>query len=172
VYEVFGSRADYAGSSSGYWSYLKILPSSLTADSLQTISISAHGFSVGGNTVNGGYLLASSVVNGTSKWVAQGKGGASLDQQKVLSLEAEILQMVGDSYAAGVNPGDAGLDNPTARIVVSDQQGGTWSILVGKRYGAQFYVKRSDQPYVYLVNEWTLHRAIPPLNDLEAKPSP
>ena len=172
VYEVFGSLADYADSSAGYWSYLKILPSSLSVDSLQTISISTHGFSVGGNTVNASYLLASSVENGTGRWVAQGKGGASLDQQKVLSLEAEILQMVGDSFAAGVSLGDAGLESPTARIGVSDQQGDTWSILVGKRYGAQFYVKRADKPYIYLVNEWTLHRAIPALGELEVNGGP
>ncbi len=167
VYEVFTNLADYVASDAAYWSYLKILPKSVSVDSLQTISISAHGFSVGGTTVDQSYLLSSSVVNGKSAWVAGG-GSTQLDQKKVLSLEGELLQLTGDSFAGAVTPEEAGMSNPLAVIEISDQQGGSWKVIVGKRYGAQFYVKRADEPYIYLVNQWSLHRSLPRLSDLEA----
>lgn len=166
VYEVFTNLSDYVASNAPYWSYLKILPKSLAVDSLQTISISAHGFSVGGTSVDQSYLLSSSVVNGKSAWVAG--GGRSLDQKKVLSLEGELLQLSGDSFAGAVTPEEAGITHPLAVIEVSDQQGGSWKVIVGKRYGAQFYAKRADEPYIYLVNQWSLHRSLPKLSDLEA----
>lgn len=171
VYEVSGRLAGYVSGSSGYWSYLKILPKSLHIDSLQTIAVSAHNFSVGGESVNTSYLLATSVVNGKSAWVVSGDGRVELDQQKVLDLEGEIVDMVGDSFATGKDPRAIGFGHPTATITVSDQQGGKWTLLIGDRYGAQFYLKRRDKPYVYLVNEWTLHRAIPSLSSLTAKVS-
>lgn len=164
VFEVFGNLPDYVGSDTAYWSYLKILPESLTVDSLQTISISAHGFSVGGESVDQSYLLVSSVVRGQNAWTVRGNGAIVLDRQKVLSLEAELIQMVGDGFAA--KTAATGFDKPLAVITITDQQGGKWSIIVGNRHGAQFYVKRADLPYVYLVNEWTLHRAILRLSDL------
>lgn len=168
VYEVSGRLADYVTGASSYWGYLRILPKSLHIDSLETVAVSAHDFSVGGGSVNADYLLVSSVVNGKNAWVVSGDGSATLDQQKVLELEGEIVDMVGDSFVVGKGPGVTGLDNPTAQITVSDQEGGKWTLLIGKRYGAQFYVKRTDKPYVYLVNEWTLHRALPALSSLRA----
>lgn len=168
VYEVSGRLADYVAGDPAYWSYLKILPKSLHIDSLQTIAVSARNFSVGGDTVNASYLLVSSVVDGKSTWILGGKRAERLDQQKVLALEGEIVDMVGDRFVAGKGPRVTGLDHPTATITVTDQQGGRWTLLVGNRYGAQFYLKRKDEPYVYLVNEWTLHRAIPPPSSLKS----
>lgn len=167
VYEVRGGLADYVSEDPGYWSYLKILPKSLHVDSLQTIAVSARNFTVGGDSVNESYLLVSSVIDGKSAWVVSGNGNERLDQQKVLDLEGEIVNMVGDSFAAGKSAQDTGLDHPTATITVSDEQGGRWTLLIGKRHGAQFYLKREDEPYVYLVNEWTLHRALPALRSMQ-----
>ena len=62
---------------------------------------------------------------------------------------------------------EAGISSPSAVIAVTDQQGGSWKVIVGKRYGAQFFVKRADEPYIYLVNQWSLHRALPKLSELE-----
>lgn len=171
VYEVFAGIDSYVSADSSYWSDLKILPGSVSVDTLQTIRVVAHDFSVGGVTVNAGYTLESSVVGGKSAWVVRGRQDKNLDQQKVLSLEAEIIQMVGDRFVTGETSTETGLAQPTASISVTDERGMQWSIEVGRRHGAQFYVKRGDRPYVYLVNEWTLHRALPALDDLLAAPA-
>jgi len=166
VYEVFANIDSYVSADSSFWSDLKILPRSLTVDSLQTIGVTAHGFSVGGTTVDADYMLESSVVGGKNAWVMSGNSGRMLDQKKVLSLEAEIVQMVGERFVPHPTSAETGLGEPTAVISISDEQGSSWSIEVGRRFGSEFYVRRSDRPYVYLVNEWTLHRAIPSLGDL------
>lgn len=168
VYEVSGKLSDFVSGGPTYWSYLRIFPASLSIDSLESISITAHHFSVGGQSVNQSYLLVSSVVGGKSGWVVRGKPGLKLDPQKVLSLEGEIVDMVGDRFVTGTDRAAVGLKKPTAVVTLADQQGKTWSLLVGEHHGSQFYVAVKGQPYIYLVNQWTLHRAIPPLNSLSA----
>ena len=168
VYDVFANVEGYVSAGPSYWSYLQILPKQVNVDSLQTISVSAHGFTVGGTSVTTSYLLESSVVGGKSAWVVHGRPKVTLDQKKVLALEAEIIRMEGDRFVVGKDATATGLDNPQGVIRVTDQQGASWTISVGKRYGAQFYVKRSGLPYTYLVNEWSLHRALPPLARLVA----
>lgn len=171
VYDVFANIGTYVSADPSYWSDLQILPKSLNVDSLQTISISAHGFTVGGDRVDGSYLLESSVVRGKNAWVVHGQPDLKLDPGKVLSLEAEIIRMMGDRFVVGRDPKATGTTRPQAVIRISDQQGSSWTISVGNRLGAQFYVKRSGLPYTYLVNEWTLHRSIPRLSSLVAHPN-
>lgn len=172
VYDVFADVGGYVSAGTSYWSYLQLLPKQVTVDALQTIQISARGFTVGGTEVTTSYLLESSVVGGKNAWVVHGRPAAKVDQQKVLSLEAEIIRMQGDRFVVGKDPAETGLDHPQAVIRITDQQGASWTISVGRRYGAQFYVRRSGLHYTYLVNEWTLHRAVPALASLLAASPP
>lgn len=169
VEEVTPQLASYLVLDTSFWSDLKILPASFTVESLQSISVTAHGFSVGGTIVNDRYLLEAGVAGGASRWKLHGELQVNLDQQKVLDMEAELLTMVGEQFAPSVSDSAAGFAAPVARIVLSNQQGDSVTLLVGKRDGSRFYVKRSGSPYVYLVNQYSLQRALPSRSSLEAR---
>lgn len=169
VEEVTPQLAGYAVVDASFWSDLKVVPPSFTVSTMQSISVDAQGFSVGQTTLNEHYLLEASVTGGATEWKLHGEPQVALNQQKVLDLEAELLTMTGDQFAGSVSDSAAGINTPLARVTISNEQGGSVTLLVGKRSGSRFYVKRSDAPYIYLVNQYSLRRAMPTPASLQAK---
>ncbi len=146
------------------WSYLKILPGSLGAEAIQEIGIRAASFRMGGEAVAADYLLVSTIRGGAPRWVVHGGSPRPIDPERLLSLESELLSLSGDEFVPG--PSATGLSSPVAEVLVVDDRGRQWTLDVGARAGQSFYVARSDLPYVYLVNGWTLARIVLPLKAL------
>ncbi|HUZ17882.1 MAG TPA: DUF4340 domain-containing protein [Spirochaetia bacterium] len=168
VLQVSPSIAAQVVAPPNYWSDLRILPAGLTTASLVAISVQASRFVVGGTSISEHYLLDAGVQGGQTQWVAGGRSVPALDQQKVLAMESELIGLSGDEFASGESEAEAGFARPTATIVLSDESGQSMTLFVGNRSGSRFYVKRADRPYVYLVNEYSLQRAIPTLESLMA----
>ena len=166
TYETVTSLSSYLYQAASYWCSLKIAPPGLSLDSLQTIGVRARRFEVGGRSVTADYLLVSTVQGGKTAWTVQGDASYPLDPKRVLEVEAELLGLTGDQFVSHPDPKATGFENPVARVLVSNVEGGRWVIDVGNRDGTRFYVRREDQPYVYLVNQWTLGRLIRSLPEL------
>lgn len=169
TYETVASLSSYLAQAPSFWCDLKILPRGLSLDSLQTIGVRARNFEVGGRSVTADYLLVSTVRGGKPVWAVQGEASYSLDPARLLEVEAEVLGLTGDEFVPHPDSRATGFEDPVARVLVSDVEGGRWVIDVGNRDGSRFYVKRQDRPYVYLVNQWTLARLIRSLPELAAK---
>ena len=169
TYETVASLSSYLYQAPSSWCDLKIGPPGLSLESLQTIGVRARKFEVGGKSVTADYLLVSTVRGGKTVWTVHGDASYPLDSKRLLDVEAELLGLTGDQFVSHPDPKATGLENPVARVLVTDVEGGRWVIDVGNRDGSRFYVKREDQPYVYLVNQWTLARLIRSLPELSGK---
>ncbi len=169
VYETVASLASYLLQAPSFWCSLRIAPEGLSLSNLQTIGVQARDFAVGGRSVTADYLLVSTVKDGKNVWGVQGQPSLRLDPRSLLEVEGELLGLTGDEFVPNPEPTATGLAHPVARILATNVRGGRWVIDVGKRDGSRFYVKREDQPYVYLVNQYTLGRLIRSLSELSAK---
>ncbi len=169
TYETVSSISSYLLQAPSFWCDLRIAPSGLSLDSLQTIGVRARRFEVGGRSITADYLLVATVKDGGTGWSVQGDASYSLDSKRLLEVEAELIGLTGDQFVPHPEEKATGLEHPIAQVLVSDVEGGRWVIDVGNRDGSRFYVKREDQPYVYLVNQWTLGRLIRSLPELSER---
>lgn len=141
-----------------FWSYLRIFPEDLEGQSLMRISVDSPG-----------PLHYTLVLDAEQRnlWRVAGQPQLPLDNAEVDLLANNLADLEGTEFAAAVDRAEAGLTDPTARILLSTQDDKDFRLLIGGAAGEdQLYVALEDGPYIYKVSEWRLKGILKPVDDL------
>ena len=141
-----------------FWSYLRIFPEDLEGQSLMRISVDSPG------PLHYTLVLDAEQQN---LWRVAGQPQLPLDNAEVDLLANNLADLEGTEFAAAVDRAEAGLTDPTARILLSTQDDKDFRLLIGGAAGEdQLYVALEDGPYIYKVSEWRLKGILKPVDDL------
>ena len=172
VYEAAPNLSLYIDEEEPFWSALRLLPDGLKPGDIVEIGVEAHNLRAGDAAVDASYLLVQTVRDGAPAWIVQGRPEDRLDSAQVLSLASEIASLTADQFAAEERPELTGLDRPSATVEVATGAGARWVLRIGALVDGRLYAARADLPYVYLVNRWTVARAVPSLATLMPADAP
>jgi hypothetical protein len=82
-----------------------------------------------------------------------------LDKSVATGIVSALYSWKTNDFADGAKPGDTGLDAPDNVVTVTLKGGKQQQVLVGKKKGDdEYYVKRADNPQVFVVKKYNLER--------------
>jgi hypothetical protein len=100
-------------------------------------------------------------------WQVAGEPDTRLDSDAVDRLASDLADLEGTDFAVAVSAKEAGLDEPSAQILISTLDDRDFRLLVGSLIGEnQAYVAREEREYIYKVSEWRLKGILKPITEL------
>jgi hypothetical protein len=93
-----------------------------------------------------------------------------LDSNKVDQLAGNLADLEGTEFARAVSPEQAGLTDPTARILISTVDDRDFRLLIGGEAGdEQYYAALENGAFVYKVSAWRIKGILKKVEDLRAQ---
>jgi hypothetical protein len=149
-----------------FWAHLLILPEELEGRDIMRISVRSDLVFPDGGPGDLDYTLLLSDER-PGLWQVAGEPDTRLDSDAVDRLASDLADLEGTDFAVAVSAKEAGLDEPSAQILISTLDDRDFRLLVGSLIGEnQAYVAREEREYIYKVSEWRLKGILKPITEL------
>jgi len=100
-------------------------------------------------------------------WKAIEPAGLELSQPKAKGLAGAMRNLRGAAVVPGPVPADAGLAKPTAVATFKVKSGPPVTLTIGAKKDAQWYVRSSRRPELFLMNDYLARRFFKKPDDLK-----
>ncbi len=163
----------YMKAEGDFWSYLKIMPEGFKQENIIKVSVhKERPFDDKDKAPKFNYVLYREVdKKGKEIWKIEGKERLKLDKDKIDRLIEDVARFEGVEFVTDKSADEVGVNSSNTYFEVFTQDDKSVRVYVGDKVkdNAQFYAKRKDGKYVYVVSAWQLKRVFKPINDIEEK---
>jgi hypothetical protein len=150
-----------------FWAYLRIFPEDLEGPDIMRITTDSRLRFEDQSSEPARYTL----VLGSGQpavWELADPAGVELDSSKVDLLATNLADLEGSEFAHGLSAEESGLVDPSARILLSTEDGRDFRLSVGGDAGDdQYYVALENESYIYKVSQWRLKGILKSIEELE-----
>jgi hypothetical protein len=161
VYLLSQSLAYYSERDSAYWSDLRLLPKGMTGRDITAIAASGKLTPPEGGA-DFGYTIFRETRPEGQRWVfAPGVDGEP-DQAAADTLASALAGLAAKAFAPGLDPAQAGLQPPAARVTLNAANQTVYEILIGAEAPGGRYcaltVKGGPLSRVYIIDAYSIER--------------
>jgi hypothetical protein len=160
-----------------FWAYLRIFPEDLEGQEIMRITVNST-LQFDGESPDSGttapleYTLVLSTEQPNLWKLVDGPQGdldGDLDNKEVDRLATNLADLEGTEFARGVSLAEAGLSDPSARVLISTEDDTDFRLLIGREAGDdQYYVTLENGSFIYKVSEWRVKGILKDVQDLRA----